>query len=426
MPTPERHDPYSALRSANYRNFAAGFVVSSMGLQMLGTAIGWEVYKRTNDPMALGLIGLARALPVVLCALPAGYVIDHFDRRIVLVLTQLAMGTAAAALAFVSHAHLPIYWLYVILVLMGCSRSFNGPSRATLLPQIVPPDDFHNAVTWNSGAFQLAAMLGPMLAGVLLGHFAGAWIVYACTAAGCYTFAMTGAMLRPRASVRPTAGMSWMGMFAGAGHVFREKTILSTLTLDLFAVLFGGATALMPVFAKDILHVGPEGLGALNSAPFVGAFLMSLVLAHRRPFKRAGRTLLWSVAGFGVATIVFGFSTWFPLSLAMLFLGGAVDNVSVVVRHVLVQVRTPDELRGRVSSVNSVFIECSNQIGAFESGAVAALLGPVVSVVSGGIGTVLVVMAVAAKWPQLRKLGELREVVPEEPAPEELREPSAN
>jgi MFS family permease len=389
-----------------------------MSLQMLGMAIGWEVYERTSDVQSLGYIGLARALPVVLCALPAGYVIDHFSRKTVLVLTQVAMGTAAALLAVVSHAHLPVFWLYALLVMMGCSRSFNGPSRATLLPQIVEPDHFHNAVTWNSGVFQFAAMLGPILAGLLLDRFKTAWPVYVCTAVGCYTFAFSSALLKPRASERPSAGMSWRGMFEGAGHVWREKTILSTLTLDLFAVLFGGATGLMPVYAKDILHVGAKGLGMLTAMPFVGAFLMAMVLAHRPPFKKSGPTLLWSVATFGLATIVFGFSTSFVLSLVMLFIAGAVDNVSVVVRHVLVQLRTPEQLRGRVSSVNSVFIECSNQLGAFESGTVANWTTPVFSVVSGGVGTILVVAAVAVTWPQIRRLGELRDIAaaPSNPA----------
>jgi MFS family permease len=410
MPTPGpgKHDPYAALRSPNYRRFASGFVVSSMGLQMLATAIGWEIYSRTNDPLALGYIGLARALPVVVCALPAGYVIDHFSRKWALVLTQIGMGVAAAFLAVASYEVLPVWVMYVVLAVMGCARSFNGPSRATLLPMIVGPDEFHNAVTWNSGFFQASAMLGPIIAGLMIAAFKVEWPVYACTAVGCWVFALSSLGLQPRASTKQAVGMSFRGMFAGAGHVWREKTILSTLTLDLFAVLLGGATAMMPIYARDILKVGPEGMGALRSAPYVGAFLMAMVLAHRPPFKRAGAALLWSVAGFGAATIVFGVSESFVLSLVMLFIAGAVDNVSVVVRHVLVQVRTPDHLRGRVSSVNSVFIESSNELGAFESGLVARLFGPVVSVVSGGIGTILVVLAVARIWPELRRLGELR------------------
>lgn len=417
MPTPGRHDPYSALRSPNYRRFALGFVVSSLGLQMLGSAILWEIYDRTGDALALGYVGLARALPVVLCALPAGYVIDHFSRKALLVLTQVAMAICSLILAFASYESMPIWVMYAILAFMGGARAFNGPSRATLLPMIVHGNDFHNAVTWNSGVFQLSAMIGPLVAGAMIAHFDAEWPVYLCTAAGCSVFAVSASLLQPRPAAKQTVGMSFRGMFAGAGHVWREKTILSTLTLDLFAVLLGGATALMPIFAKDILHVGPLGMGALRSAPYVGAFLMAIVLAHRPPFKEAGPSLLAAVSIFGAATVVFGVSESFILSLAALFIAGAVDNISVVIRHVLVQVRTPDHLRGRVSSVNSVFIECSNELGGFRAGLVARFFGPITSVVTGGIGTVLVVLAVAALWPEIRRLKELKEE-------EEIPEPS--
>ncbi len=330
---------------------------------------------------------------------------------------------AAAALAVVSaqvgdkSAH--VWSMYAMLVVMGSARSFNGPSRASLLPMIVEPDDFHNAVTWNSGIFQLSATLGPVLAGVLIGRFHAAWPVYAFCSAFCIIFALSATMLRPRHADIPSGGISLRSMTAGVSHVRREKTILATLTLDLFAVLLGGATALLPVYAKDILKVGPEGLGVLRSASYVGALVMALVLAHRPPFRKAGRALLVSVCGFGVCTIAFGFCGYFPASFGFpvafvsLFAAGALDNISVVVRHVLVQVRTPNHLRGRVSSVNSVFIESSNELGAFESGLVAKFFGPVVSVVSGGIGTLVVVAVIAVLFPQLRKLGALREEPPD-------------
>jgi MFS family permease len=412
------HDPYAALRVPNYRLFAAGFVVSSAGLQMLGTAIGWEIYERTRDPMALGWIGVARALPVILFALPAGHVIDHFDRRRVLVLTQVAMGLCAAVLAMVSHAAGTPLAFYALLSVMGCARAFNGPSRATLLPLLVDAGVFHNAVTWNSGVFQLSATLGPVIAGVMIAQLHAAWPVYAVTAGGCWLFALLATGLRPRHADRATGPVTPRSMLAGAGHIYREKTILSALTLDLFAVLLGGATALLPMYAKDILMVGPAGLGLLRASPFIGACVMALVLAHRPPFTRAGWALLWSVAAFGACMIAFGLSTSFWLSLTVLFLSGALDNISVVIRHVLVQVRTPNHLRGRVSAVNSVFIESSNELGAFESGAAAKLFAPLAgsaaggavwSVVTGGIGTILVVIGVAAAWPQIRRLGALRE-----------------
>lgn len=424
---PERHDPYAALRLRDYRLFAGGHLVSSMGLHMLGMALGWEVYERTRDPLALGLVGLARALPVLILALFVGQVLDWFDRRKVLVLTQIAFGIAAVALAVASAARAPMAVIYGLIVLSGCARVFNGPARATLLPLIVPRGRFHNAVTWSSGVFQFSALTGPLLAGLLISGTGVAWPVYACTAVGCLVFAALGTGIRaPGQRLVPPEErrVSISGVLAGVGHLRRERTVLGALVLDLFAVFLGGAAAMMPVYAKEILHVGPIGLGALKAAEYVGALAMSIFLAHRPPFQRAGRAMLWSVAGFGAATIVFGLSTNFWLSLAMLLLFGALDNISVVVRHVLVQVRTPDHLRGRVSAVNSVFIESSNELGAFESGAVAravgAVHGPVIgavaSVVGGGVGTILVVIGVALSFPELRRLGRLDEHEPVRPA----------
>ncbi|MDX2131557.1 MAG: MFS transporter [Planctomycetota bacterium] len=426
---PARLSPYAALASTNYRFFAGGFLLSSCGLQMHATALGWEIYELTHDPFYLGLAGLARALPVILLALPAGHIIDHLSRRRVLVATQAAMGVAIAILAFASGTiedkSLRLWTIYAMLVLVGAARSFNGPSRASLLPLIVRPTDFSNAVTWNSGIFQLSATVGPVLAGLMLARAGEAWPVYACSAAGCFLFAVFASNIRPIGDDASPGRFSLRSMTAGAGHVWREKTILGTITLDLFAVLLGGATALMPVYAKDILRVGPEGLGMLRAAPYVGAFVMALVLAHRPPFTKSGRALFLSVAGFGACTILFGFCgefpkvLAFPVALGALAVAGALDNISVVIRHILVQVRTPNHLRGRVSSVNSVFIESSNEIGAFESGLVAKFFGPVVSVVSGGIGTLVVVGAIAAAFPALRRLGRLELGAPHDPAPGE-------
>jgi MFS family permease len=417
-----KHDPYAALRSANYRRFALGFVTSSTGLQMLATGIAWEIYELTHDALALGLAGLARAVPVILLALPSGQAADIFDRKKVLVSTQTAFAVLTAILAAASWLHIRgevgrsayIAVIYAMLFLTGCARAFNGPSRNSLVPLIVEPDAFHNAVTWNSGVFQFSATGGPLLAGLLIRQTRTAWPVYACCAATCAIFALSAAALRPRREPRAPddsplgTRFTLRSMTAGAGHLWREKTILAAITLDLFAVLLGGATALMPIYAKDILHVGPVGLGALRAAPYIGAFLMALILAHRPPFRHSGPALLLSVAAFGAGTILFGCSTWFPLSLAALVFLGAVDNISVVIRHVLVQVRTPNHLRGRVSAVNSVFIESSNELGAFESGLVAKLFGPLISVVSGGIGTIVVVLGIAWAWPEIRRLGTLQ------------------
>lgn len=436
---PPPHDPYAALRVPDYRRFVGGWVFASMGLQMQGMALGWEVYERTQSAFQLGLIGLARALPVIVLALPAGQIVDTLNRKKVLIFTQVAFAAVSAGIALAAYLQAPLVWLYVLVVASGCARVFNGPSRSSLLPQIVPagrdgktdPEVFHNAVTWNSGVFHVSAVVGPLVGGAIIammqagggaGATAAAWPVYALTCAGCLVFAASAATLRPRPNLRAAERLTVrginQGMLEGARHVWREKTILGAITLDLFAVLLGGATAMLPIFAKDILHVGPVGLGVLRAAPFVGAAMMSLILAHRRPFERAGAAMLWSVAGFGVCIIVFGLSESVVLSAVALLLSGALDNISVVIRHVLVQMRTPEQVRGRVSAVNSVFIESSNELGAFESGVAAevfakllgtAVLGAVGSVVSGGIGTIVVVGAIALWLPEVRRLGRLRE-----------------
>ncbi len=430
-----KHDPYAALREPNYRFFAGGWVLASMGLQMQGTALAWEVYDRTHDPLALGYVSLSRALPVLVLALPAGQIVDLLDRKKILIFTQIAFALASILLTLGSANQLSILWIYVLVALTGCARVFNGPSRSSLLPQIIRPEHFHNAVTWNSGVFQLSAMLGPLAAGGLIARSASmgmgkdaagvahgvAWPIYAIAGLSCLWFAAACSFVRPYAdlttrvqsdsspsllqAIRPSVLLP--GMLEGAKHVWNEKSVFGALALDLLAVILGGATALMPVYAKDILHVGPVGLGALKAAPFVGAFVIALILAHRKPFERAGRDLLLCVAGFGACTIAFGFSTSFILSIALLITLGALDGVSVVIRHVLVSVRTPDHLRGRVSAVNSVFIESSNELGGFESGLVARLLTPLISVVAGGIGTVIVVGIMALWLPQLRRLGRL-------------------
>ncbi len=416
MLTPPKPDPparpYDALAQPNYRLYAAGFLSSSMGLQMLGTAVGWEIYERTNNPLHLGYAGLARALPVVLLALVAGHAADVFSRKWMLFLTQLAFALCAGALALASLRHAPVLVIYAILILMGAARSFNAPSRNSLLPLLIPVHVFHNAVTWNSILFHLAATLGPILAGVMIARAGGAWPVYAATAAGTLLFALAVLFLRPEPQPTIHAEFSLTEILAGASHIWRERTVFAAITLDLLAVLLGGATALLPVYAKDILHTGAEGLGVLRASPFVGAFLMGLVLAHRPPFRAAGPALLVSVAGFGVCMILFGVCTSFWPALVCLFLSGCFDNVSVVIRHVLVPLRTPDRLRGRVSAVNAMFIECSNELSGFESGLVARLFGPVISVVSGGIGTLLVVAIVAAGIPQIRRLQRIEELPP--------------
>jgi MFS family permease len=286
----------------------------------------------------------------------------------------------------------------------------------------VPREAFANAVTWGSSNFEIGSMIGPAIAGVLIAQF-GVGTVYALDALCSLAFIGFLLPIRIEQQLAQPARHAFSDLFAGLSFVWRTKVILATLTLDLFAVLLGGAIALLPIFAEQILHVGPVGLGWLRAAPAFGAMAMALTLTHLPPMRRAGVTLLWSVAGFGVATIVFGLSRSFWLSLAALALTGAFDNISVVVRHTLVQLRTPDPMRGRVSAVNNVFIGSSNELGAFESGITAALFGPVISVVGGGIGVLLVVLGVGWMWPEVRRIGALHD--PPEPDAGLAEPPSA-
>jgi MFS family permease len=407
-----KHDPYSALRHADYRYYLTGRLAASMGGQMIDVAIGWELYERTNRALALGLVGLVQVVPIILLALPAGHVADRFDRKRVALLSLLLLITGSLALAAISFTVAPIPLVYVTLFVIGVALSFHRPAVASLLPQLVPAEKFANAVTWNSVGWQLASVIGPALAGLIIAWRHHAGIVYVIDAALMLVFVVCLTQIRGQQVVRVRKAVTMKSLLGGVRFVWHTKVILAAITLDLFAVLFGGATTLLPVFAKDILHVGAEGFGWLRAAPSIGAVLVAVMLLGRAPMQRAGRSLLVAVAGFGLATIVFGLSRSYPLSLLMLVLAGGLDMISVVVRQTLVQLRTPDEMRGRVSAVNSVFIDTSNELGGFESGASAALLGPVVSVVGGGIVTVLVVSAVAVAWPELRNMRSLTDDLP--------------
>jgi len=393
----------------NYRLYACGMLLAGVGMTMLQTAVLWDVWDRTRSAWDLGLVGLARALPVVALALPAGVLVDRVRRHRLLAVTQVGFAIVAGLLALASLLGAPLWVVYGTLVFSGCVRAFNMPTRQSLLPSLVPTERFQNAITWNSAIFQACAIGGPILAGAVLKFTGHAWAVFAAAGIGCLVFAVMASLLQPRAAIAPPPNHSPGGMFAGAAHIWRERTILGAISLDLLAVLFGGATALLPIFATDILNTDAFGLGLLKSAPYVGALVIAGVLAIRPEIRRAGPVLLMCVALFGVTMIAFGLSQSFWLSMAMLALGGAVDNVSVVIRHVLVQTRTPDHLRGRVTAVNSVFIECSNELGGFESGLVATWMGPIFSVVSGGIGTLVITGLVAWRLPELRRLGRLVE-----------------
>ena len=413
-PSSQRHDAYAALRNPYVRSFIIGRVGATIGAQIISVAVGWELYERTGDVWALGLVGLFEVLPVVFLMLPAGNWADRYPRRNLGMLAYGLLAVAALGLAFISWLQAPVEVVYAFLVLIGAGRVIASPSVGTILPQILQPREFANAQAWLISSFQLSSISGPALGGFLIALLGGATGTYVVAAVGELVFV---AMLATLPSIKPppsTTKRTMGDVFAGFSFIKRNPVFLGAITLDLFGVLLGGAVALLPVYAKDILQVGPEGLGLLRAAPAVGALLTALTITRLRPWQRPGRVLLLVVAGFGLATIGFGLSQQLWLSMACLFLVGAFDSVSMVIRGTLQQMITPDHLRGRVAAVNSMFIQFSNELGAFESGAVAALAGPVFAVVSGGVGTLVVVAVVMLLWPQLARIGPLHALRPAE------------
>ncbi len=413
MSSPPQHDPYLALRHNDFRLFAAGRFIVTLGEQMLTVAIGWELYNRTHSALALGLVGLVQIIPVLLFSLPAGQAADRYSRKRIVLITQCMAGLGAAALALLSVEQGPIPLIYATLALLGTATAFNDPASSALVSQTVPAEVFANAATWSSSSWQSAAVIGPALGGFIIAATGHASMVYVLDAFASAAYIGLLIFLHNQQPERPRETQSLHSLAAGMRFVWQTKIILATITLDLFAVLLGGATTLLPIYAQDILHVGPAGLGWLRAAPSIGAVVMALGLAHLPPVKKAGWTLLVAVGGFGLATVVFGISRSFPLSFLMLVVLGALDNISVVTRSTLLLLRTPDEMRGRIAAINSVFVGSSNQLGGFESGLAAALFGPVLAVVGGGIGTLLVVMAVALIWPEVRQLGGLAAILPQ-------------
>ncbi len=401
------HAPLAALHFRDFRLLLIGSFLAVIAEQMLGVAIGWELYQRTNSSLALGLVGLVQIVPVVLLALPAGQIADRRDRRRVVVTAMIGIAACMLGLAAVSAAQGPLWAIYGLLFGIGVARAFQSPAFSSLTAGVVPPEQFAGAATWQSGAWQAATIFGPALGGLLLATWNAPPAIYALAGGILLLVAFLLGLLRPRPVPTNTEPVNLSELLAGARFIGRTQVILAAITLDMVAVLLGGATALLPIFARDILQVGVDGLGWMRAAPAVGAVVATLLIALRPPFRQAGHTLLIVVTGFGLATIVFGLSRSFLLSLLMLTLLGALDNVSVVIRSTLLLTRTPDVLRGRVNAVHYVFIGISNELGAFESGVAAALLSAVGAVVAGGIGTVLVVALVAAGWPELRRLGRL-------------------
>ncbi len=406
-----RRDALAALRIPVVRAFALGRLVSVLGFQMLSVAVGWQLYERTGSAWSLGLVGAFELAPVLLLMLPAGHIADRFPRRNVAMFAHSLLAVAALGLAAVSARNGAVSVIYVLLLLVGAARAFSSPSVATLLPQLLPAEHFANANAWLATGFQLASISGPALGGWLIALRGDATLAFLAAAVGQALFVVMLLRLPARAPAHTTTARPG-DLFAGFAFIRRHPAFLAAMTLDLFAVLFGGAVALLPIFAKDILQVGPVGLGWLRAAPALGALCMALVTTRLPPWQRPGRALLITVAGFGIATIGFGLSRTMAFSLVCLFLTGVFDAVSVVIRLTLEQVLTPDPLRGRVSSIHYVFIGFSNELGGFESGATAALLGPVVSVAGGGVAVLVVVAAVLAVWPELARLGPLASLRP--------------
>ena len=413
-PQPAAHDSYAALRFPDFRRLLCGRFLASLGDQMVSVTIAWQVYEWTGKAYALGFIGFLEVMPVILLSLPAGHLSDRMNRRRIVLTMKFMLALCSLLLAAISVWHAPtatrLPFLYGTILLIGIARAFLGPAGSTLITQTVPPEHFSNAATWNSNAWQTASALGPALGGTVIALQKSATPAYVIDFALGLAYLLLIGSIRGKQAERAKGAATLDSLKEGFAFLRQSRLLLATITLDLFAVLLGGATALLPVYAKDILKVGPVGLGWMRAAPSLGAVAMALMLAHLPPMKQAGKTLLWAVAGFGIATVVFGVSKSFPLSLLMLVLLGAFDNISVVVRSTLLLIRVPDAMRGRISAVNSIFVGASNEMGAFESGFAAQWLGPVAAVALGGVGTLLVVLLTTLIWPELRDLKTLQSI----------------
>ncbi len=387
----------------NYRRFQAAQFLTVCALQMVSLALSWRIYEMTRDPLQLGYVGLVQFLPALAASFFSGPIADRYDRRYVLAATYSGLLLAVLGLAFAFSSIASTAPLFGILVWIGIARALDAPSAAALLPQLVSRAVFPKAVAWTSSVKQVANVVGPSAAGVLYVSFAGGSGVL-LTAAVLYALALISVLGLEVAHKPGTAGALTMeNFFAGLVYVVKEKLLLGVLTLDLFAVLLGGAVALLPVFATDILHVGPQGLGVLRAAPALGSLMMALYLGFRPVGKNVGWKLLGTVSGFGVATVVFALSRNFALTLLALFAIGCFNVVSVIIRQTLIQVNTPPEMRGRVSSVSQVCNISSNQLGEFESGLMASWMGTVPSVIFGGVGTIVVAVLWGALFPRLRR-----------------------
>jgi MFS family permease len=410
MPSAEnrRNAGMAAFTHPGFRHYQIARFCIVMVTEMQSVAVGWQVYEITRRPLDLGYVGLAQFLPGVLLFLVAGHAADRFDRRKLLALCYAGSAAGSGLLLYTTlRAPHSVGTIFIILAFLGVVRSFTGPVSRALLPQLVPDEIFQSAMALGSSMLQGATILGPALGGLAYAFFRGPLGVYALALAGAALAMIMTLRIKTESKPRPREPFNLATVLAGFRYVWNKKVVLGSISLDLFAVLLGGAVALLPVYAKEILKTGPWGLGLLRSAPGVGAAVMALLLAYKPLRRRAGATMLWCVGGFGLFTVIFGISRSLVLSLVALFLVGAADMVSVVVRVILIQVETPDEMRGRVNAVDMVFIGASNELGEFESGLAAQWFGTVPAVVLGGIGTIAVTLLWAWLFPQLRKTDRL-------------------
>lgn len=404
-----KDDNYAVLRILDFRNFVIARFLAVVGIQVQAVVVAWQVFDKTGDPLALGLVGLFEIIPSISVALFAGHLADRKDRKKIVLTGYTVLFLCSISLLFLSTSllNLPnneVYPIYGVIFISGIARGFLHPSLAAFMAQLVPKHLYPNSSAWNSISWQVAAVCGPALGGLLYG-FEGAKLAYSVDAFLLLCAILFYSRILPKPIPEKKHGESiFDSLFTGFKFVFSNQVMLSAMSLDMFAVLFGGAVALLPVFAKEVLQVGPEGLGILRASPAFGASLMAMLLAYKPPKENSGIILLVAVAGFGLSMILFGLSSYFYLSVFLLALSGVFDSVSVVLRSTIMQTFTPENMRGRVASVNSIFIGSSNELGAFESGVTAKLMGAIPSVLFGGMMTLFIVSLIAIKAPLLRKL----------------------
>lgn len=412
---PEKHNPFSSLNFVEFRYFLLYRFLFTVAIRMQGVIVGWQIFEHTRDPLSLGLIGLAEAIPYIISSFFAGHTADVLNRKVLMVSFTLVFLLCAIALTFFTFdnslflATYGILPVYSVIFISGIARGFLAPAVSALFGQIVPRSHYANATAWSSNTWQTAAVAGPAIGGVIYG-FSGVTTAYFCVVSLIVlSYFMTFKIRRHPLPERFKNEPLMESLATGVKFLFKTKSLLAAITLDLFAVLFGGAIAILPMFSNDVLKVGPEGLGFLNAAPFLGSVIMGIALAYIPPLKEAGKWLLYCVAGFGISTILFAFTTNFLVAFLLLLIAGMFDCVSVIIRGTLQQLLTPDEMRGRISALNNIFIGSSNELGAFESGAAAKLMGLIPSIIFGGSMSLIVVLYSSVKFPELRNLN-LREL----------------